>query len=450
MSQFIDPRAGFSLKDLMSDSGLVFDFGNEFEEEIEDDRYRYNPNVNMTEDELLSNINLELSENEDEDDDEPKQNASSLLGLDFDKLRDKMENLTSYDKIKKLVRQQGVGDVVPEDSMVTIKYSAYLEGQDEPYDSSFLRGAPDKFRLNRGELIVGLDLAIQSMRKHEVSIFLIHHDFAYGELGVLPLIPAKAEVLFIVYLIDFLDNGAIDTYGALDPEEKHMFVNAEKFAKHMMTTGADNFQKKQYKKAIRDYKKAIDCLQEAKLDNDEEEHRMNKLTSQAFQNLAVCYNKEDMPRKACIACNQVINKTAKTYFHYGRALIKMGEYTAALEKLEKALQMDPGNNEIVTEMRLASEFHSKNLAVEKAMWSNCLKLQNLEVNNTDNQYHEAAIEFCNNFKSNEHVLRQQLPEGISKDFKEAIRRQALAMGIKVTSHTKYNKENLYLEKPNYI
>lgn len=39
---------------------------------------------------------------------------------------------------------------------------------------------------------------------------------------------------------------------------------------------------------------------------------------------------------------------------HGRALLKMGEYSRAMERLQLALKMEPGNMETIKEIRLVS------------------------------------------------------------------------------------------------
>lgn len=53
-----------------------------------------------------------------------------------------------------------------------------------------------------------------------------------------------------------------------------------------------------------------------KLKDDTEEQEMNELLSQTCTNLGVCYNKLNMPRNACLACNRVPFPTAKTHYKY--------------------------------------------------------------------------------------------------------------------------------------
>ncbi|XP_057336203.1 inactive peptidyl-prolyl cis-trans isomerase FKBP6-like [Microplitis mediator] len=465
MAKIIDPVLGVSLRDLMSDDGMVFNFGNEFAENNDDDTFKFDQNIDFTDDELLKFMNLEISDDENENDNKQSGNKNDdgddenskvpmSPGFNFDKIKEKMINLRDDGKIKKLILKNGIGETVAKDSQIVIKYSGYLEGQDNPFDSTYQRHCADRYRLNRGELIHGLELSIQSMKKHEVSAFLIDPDLAYGEIGCWPNIPGNSEVLFIVNLIDYADNIAADDYESLEPEERKVFNKIEKFIENLLLIGADNYKRGQTKRAIRDYKRAIDRLEESKFnnnnndDNDEEE-RYKSLISRAYQNLALCYNKEDMPRKACIACNNVINKTAKTYFHYGRALIKMGEYKEALEKLNLALEMSPRNDEIMKEIGIADKLQRKNLKTEKDMWSNCLGMEKLTSEIKNIEYKKIANEFCNNFINNNDVIRQPLPDGIDLLLKDSIRKAALLLDIKVTSVNKYGKESLYLEKSNY-
>jgi hypothetical protein len=46
-----------------------------------------------------------------------------------------------------------------------------------------LRGKPEKFKLDCGHIISGLEMAIKSMKKKEISHFLISSDYAFGDLG---------------------------------------------------------------------------------------------------------------------------------------------------------------------------------------------------------------------------------------------------------------------------
>lgn len=92
------------------------------------------------------------------------------------------------------LEQCGVGNVVGDEEKVVVyfHYEAYSEFNEYPFDASRLRHKkPLVVRIGVDSLILGLALAIRSMKKGEKSKFLIHPDYAYQERGVPPRIPAS-------------------------------------------------------------------------------------------------------------------------------------------------------------------------------------------------------------------------------------------------------------------
>ena len=98
------------------------------------------------------------------------------------------------------MKRCGFGDVVPEESCVSVQYNSFLEYHDEPYDSTYLRGRPQKINLKDGEVLPGLAMAIQSMKKNEISLFLIHPSLGYGQLGCPPRIPPGKYFKLVVFI----------------------------------------------------------------------------------------------------------------------------------------------------------------------------------------------------------------------------------------------------------
>ncbi|XP_011298074.1 inactive peptidyl-prolyl cis-trans isomerase shutdown [Fopius arisanus] len=435
----------FTLGDLISGNGITFNTGDEFSP-IEDE-YLQMEDFNFNDDELLKLINMQ----EFLDDDEVVEDCDipQSVGIHFDKIKERMDDLIPDGKIKKIIRQKGVGSVIPPDCLVTIKYAGYFDGQDEPYDSSHARGKPDRYQLGVGQLIPGFELAIKSMKKHEVSLFWVDFDYAFGELGCAPLIPPRADIIFLVSLIDYLDNALVNNFENLDIEEKKKFHNVKDNVVHLFKIAADGFKQRKFKQAIRDYKKILNSLDEAELEDSEDEGEQKKLLTRAAQNLAICYNRESMPRHACIACNEAPYKTAKIHFHYGRALIRMGEYGQALTQLEKCLALEPENVFAIKEMELANQFEEKYKNIEKSMWSKCLGLAKGKPRGEE-EYEQLATSLVQTFLDDGHIMRQPLPEGLVPQAEKAIRRQAAIKGVKVTSHTRYGKEIVYLSKSNYV
>ena len=100
----------------------------------------------------------------------------------------KMVNLTEDGGVKKRIISPGLecDGIVPEKGSVTIHYSLSIEGQDEPFDSTYLRGKCERHRLDDNRLIFGLDLAVRSMKNHEKAEFIIEPKYAFGDMGCPP------------------------------------------------------------------------------------------------------------------------------------------------------------------------------------------------------------------------------------------------------------------------
>lgn len=139
-----------------------------------------------------------------------------------------------------------------ENALVTAKYIGYFEDQDEPFDASFNHeSSSHTFQLGDGGLIEGLEIALQSMKKHEISIFLIQPEYAFGEMGCPPRIPPNQEVLFLVHVVDFKDDECTLAFNKLSLEERKSFLHIEKRAKVLIAKALDYFDKGKFKQAIK-------------------------------------------------------------------------------------------------------------------------------------------------------------------------------------------------------
>ncbi|XP_033358600.1 inactive peptidyl-prolyl cis-trans isomerase FKBP6 isoform X1 [Bombus vosnesenskii] len=447
MEKCINASDGFTLKDLTLKDGMVFEVSNNCEN-FDDEDFGYSTDIPLTNDEVLDLLNMDDFQDEDTCDDDNINNRITVCGISFKKLKTKMTNLFGDGKVMKLIKQEGVGTVIPCDAQVSIKYIAHFEFSDEPFDSSFAHGDTETLHLGEDSLLPGLEIGITSMKKHEIAMFLIHPDLAYGKYGCAPRIPPNEEVLFIVHLTDYVDNGSAKKFQSLSLEERRQFATAVKGVQGKFNTAKDYFSKKKIKQATKEYGKALQWLEETELKNQQEEDEVNKLLSRGYNNLAICYNMQNMPRNACNACNRVPIPTSKTHFNYGRALLKMGEFSRAMEKLQLALKMEPKNMEIVKEIKLANEKQRKYLDMEKKLWENCLKVKENK-KKEPSAFEKVAYEICKSFSEDNQALRQPLPECLTPEEDKCIREQAAVFGLIVTTHQRYGREITYLSKANY-
>ncbi|XP_011705680.1 PREDICTED: inactive peptidyl-prolyl cis-trans isomerase shutdown-like, partial [Wasmannia auropunctata] len=226
--------------------------------------------------------------------------------------------------------------------------------------------------------------------------FLMHPDYAYGAMGCPPRVPPNKEVVFVVHLIDYVDDdGCAQTYQNLNEEEKR-FSCVKPFVMHMFATAKGYCNKYNYKQAIREYRKIIDrchilgfldiailkdsnfmtyslTLEAVKLNNEAEEKEINEQLSRACTNLGICYNRENFPLKACMILHRVPIPSAKTHYHHGKALLTIGEYNASMTELQKALVLDPRNETIRKAIQTTNVKQREYLEIEKRLLKNCFK-----------------------------------------------------------------------------
>jgi peptidylprolyl isomerase len=86
---------------------------------------------------------------------------------------------------------------------VKVHYTGYFE-DGKIFDSSVKRGEPISFALGKGQVIKGWDEGISILRVGDKARLMIPYQLAYGENGRQPVIPAKANLIFDVELIDVI------------------------------------------------------------------------------------------------------------------------------------------------------------------------------------------------------------------------------------------------------
>ncbi|KAL0113197.1 hypothetical protein PUN28_012408 [Cardiocondyla obscurior] len=433
------------ISDLMKEEGITFEIGEHLDNaEEDDDEFGYSSNVQYSNEEMLNMLNMnDFDDDEELDNMEENSGGVTLCGLSFSKLKAKMTKLTADGKVMKYVKQKGVGEVIPENGQVVVHYIGYFEDRDEPFDSTYVSGQPRTFRLSQNALLPGLEIGVRTMKKHEISVFLIHPDLAFKSMGCPPRIPPNEEVVFIVHLIDYHDDGYALTYQDLSLQEKQAFNCVKEPINHMLVTAKTYFTKMNYRQAVHQYKKAINYLEVVQLKNNSEEEEMNVLLSRAYTNLGLCYNKLNMPLKACTVLQSTPIFTAKTYYHFGKALLTIGDYDDALIKLKKGYDMEPENQLIAKTIQTANAKRVEYNEISSRMWKKCFK-SNAEQKDSD--FQKNIRDLCTNLIDNKKIMRLPLPEGITKKEYDIVREEAATLGLNVVTSTRNEKETIYIQK----
>lgn len=167
-----------------------------------------------------------------------------------------MKSIYKDDLVKKRIIRQGLecDGLVPERAAVTIHFSMSIEDQDEPYDSSYIRGKSERHRLGIGALLPGFEIAIKSMKKQEKAEFLIEPYLAYGKIGCPPRIPGNSQILAKIELLDFAEEGEADAMLAMGPDDRnkqHSYEDMLNVARKEHKTGNNYAKAKEYKLAAK-------------------------------------------------------------------------------------------------------------------------------------------------------------------------------------------------------
>lgn len=115
------------------------------------------------------------------------------------------ETLSTPSGLKYVIISEGKKNAVKatKGSTVKVHYTGYFE-DGKIFDSSVKRGEPISFSLGKGQVIKGWDEGLSLLKVGDKARLLIPYQLAYGEAGRSPVIPAKANLVFDVELIDVI------------------------------------------------------------------------------------------------------------------------------------------------------------------------------------------------------------------------------------------------------
>lgn len=105
--------------------------------------------------------------------------------------------------LKYVIFDPGQGDLIADENMVEVHYSGYFTNG-KLFDSSKKRFEPIKFPVGVDAVIDGWDEGLKLMRKGAKFTLLIPSYLAYGEAGAPPQIPANADLVFDIEVLDII------------------------------------------------------------------------------------------------------------------------------------------------------------------------------------------------------------------------------------------------------
>lgn len=288
----------------------------------------------------------------------------------FNDLRKTMTEIDEF--IWKKIVKIGDSEIPKENTRVKIHLNAFFESDKEPFESSYLRGKPIVFQLDKGMILPGIEDSVKTMTIGEESQFLISYQLLFGEMGCPPRIKQKADGLYIITLLEATDIGNDQALENVPKEDKNKFSLIKPKVDDLMNSARDKYKTGRTVDAIRSWTKAVEVLQLCHLKDMDEQNEQTALLQKLFTNLAVSYNKEDRPLKTLSSINDLraiadVSRICKVLYQEGRAYVKIGRYDAAKTTLAKALKIQPLNKEIVAELSALEERIIKNNREEREM-----------------------------------------------------------------------------------
>eukprot|EP01120_Amphizonella_sp_Union-15-10_P013302 TRINITY_DN6152_c0_g1_i1.p1 TRINITY_DN6152_c0_g1~~TRINITY_DN6152_c0_g1_i1.p1 ORF type:complete len:445 (-),score=119.87 TRINITY_DN6152_c0_g1_i1:115-1449(-) len=207
------------------------------------------------------------------------------------------------------------------------------------------------FRIGDGSVCPGLDIALKSMKKGEKAEIKIQPQHGYGEKGNQELsIPPNATLHYQVHLEDFTkekESWEIDSF-----DEKYAIALQKK------EQGNELFKSGHFKRAVAQYKKAIDFIDYDHDLKDEEKEKSKNLKTIIYNNISMVYVKKQKFGKVMENCKKVLDvepNNAKALFRRGLSYASLDSWDLAKKDFLHVLSLEKDNKLAKTELAKVNE-----------------------------------------------------------------------------------------------
>ncbi|KAF6016481.1 FKBP6 [Bugula neritina] len=275
----------------------------------------------------------------------------------FQRMRKKMVNVTEDGGVMKRVLKPGMGPTISEfvtqkqemeqekpeeerrtfdfdDIQVAYHYSGKQEMDSEPFDVTYLRDSrPQKAHLN-DEFFLGFRIAVGSMKNKEVADFIISPEYAFGTMGCPPRIKPDATLQYRIEMVNYWATTEIDAYIKMSRESKKLVPVCKlvKLCSKLREEANKLYNSADFKGAAHSYGKAIRILDNANLQNDEDEAMQQRALVKLYLNRCQCAIKLAKWDQAITYSNKVLEiepKNHKALYRKATAKMKFGDYDVA-------------------------------------------------------------------------------------------------------------------------
>jgi len=254
--------------------------------------------------------------------------------------------------LKKIIKDVDGWDKPNEDAKVKFHYVGKVKSSGKIVENTRENnGQPIEIIVGGDdEIIPGLEIAVESMKKGEVALITIRPEYGYGKEGnPAKHIPPNATLLYEVELVDF--QKAKEAYD-MDFDEKL------EVAKRKKEEGNELYKKGKYQKANKKYKKAVRFFENDANLKEDQKKIAESLKIPCYLNIAACKLKIGDYLDVIKNCDDVIKvqpDNVKALFRKGQALNILDVWDEAKQLLSRALELDPQNTDVKKELALLKQ-----------------------------------------------------------------------------------------------
>lgn len=194
-------------------------------------------------------------------------------------------------------------------------------------------------------MIKAWDLAFATMKIGEKAVLTCKPEYAYGENGSPPKIPANATLKFDVELLGFAPKKK--EMWEMDADEKMAECTALK------NEGTALFKTQKFAEAADKYNTAATFMEDVYDVSDEDKERMKELQTTCYLNSAMSYLKIKNYTEAVAVAGKALKndpKSVKALFRRGVGRMHLNDLDRAKEDLLAAGKLEPQNREVRREL----------------------------------------------------------------------------------------------------
>lgn len=298
----------------------------------------------------------------------------------FSELKLTMEKLPNANIYKRIVKN-GFGDVIgSRAARVQWNYDAFTENETRPYDTSYKSDAKT-ISTTYHQMHTGVWLSLETMRKGEEAEFIIDYRLMFGDIGFLPRIKQKADILLVAKLVDFEEINVEDATEQQSSENRRKFQNVKKKVMEMRDKALSYARCERYRIAWRTLSSAARMLELCQLANEFEQNEQHRMLIDFFTDLMGIFAKDNEHRKVCLMVNELrrlknVKADINVLLHEAIAVSHIDETSQrALEIIARCEKIDPGN-EFVAETKIAIIERSKSYEDDmKMLWQRAMSIK---------------------------------------------------------------------------